>query len=1006
MPALPVAKPNTDLLTHLQRLTKACAVLHIGAHPDDEDVGLMAYLARCCHVRIVYWSATRGEGGENRIGPYKGDALGLYRTWESLSAREVDGGEAMFGPFYDFGFSKFGEETLKKWGRASLIGEIVRAIRLVQPAVVISRWSGIPQDGHGHHIAIGSVITEAFDAAGDPAQFSHLHLPGWLPRKLYYSTLGDWEPGVNSPMGKRAPEYEREGFVRINAGEFDTCAGRTYQEQAWIGFNSHKTQAMGFAPEPGDFYYYYTLGKSLLRQDGREQGLFDGLEPELTGLAGYPGGLLALQKPLERITALAHQAIEQYRLDCPLEAGRSLLDGLAGLRLLRQQVLAAPPREETWALERYFWRKEIDFETAAARCLGLRLECLSDDARVTPAQQFCVFAQLWNQAGIQIEDAAFTLHTPVGWAAVPIPAPQPQAQTLHARTLFQVTVPETADLATPYWLQKPHGPYAYEWGSGAFQGLPFGPHEVELSCQVYVAGQSITLRETAVLRQTFAGGFRELPVAVVPPISIQPRLRQAFLPTSTAAQSIELDVILRSNSEKSDVSGQLTLAAPPGWQVDPQQVEVSLVNAGDTRSLAMTVTIPPGTTAGRYRLGYSVQVGQRHYDVILEPVRMVAPGLPGYPDETNCIQEEFIAVPADTLVDLIDVEFVPGLKYGYVKGSAEQLVESLAHFPLEFHLLDDNAIGYADLSQFDAVVVGPDAYLVRDELCKNANRFLEYTARGGTLIVLRQGYAYQGCSFSPYPIQYHEPNDEVTSEEAPVRCLQLDHPLLNLPNAICDADFAGWVVDRGNFFMGEWDARYTSLLSCSDPGEDPKCGGLLVAPYEQGTYLYCAYSLCRQLPAGVPGAFRLLANLLALPVERILECARWLKRAAFFSSMSKEGLMKVARITRQRVEGDGVYLCRQGEPADAIYQVIRGQVEVIKEMPDLQRVAVAGPGETIGELDVLAGQPRHIALRTRGDVLLLSIAGPDLVRLLHEDVELMERVIQVMAGELAALGSY
>jgi LmbE family N-acetylglucosaminyl deacetylase len=231
MSAYDAPQRNTDLIYRLRGLGMAGAVLHIGAHPDDESVGLMAYMARKYGVRIVYWSATRGEGGQNRIGPYQGDALGVYRTWESLAARGVDGGEALFGPFYDFGFSKSGAEALAKWGRTDVVREIVRAIRLVQPHVVVACWTGGPSDGHGHHMGIGEATLEALEAAGDPDRFPELWaqgLPVWQPLKVYHSTVGDWQPGEEVAFGKIRPEFERDGVVRINTGEFDPIAGRTY----------------------------------------------------------------------------------------------------------------------------------------------------------------------------------------------------------------------------------------------------------------------------------------------------------------------------------------------------------------------------------------------------------------------------------------------------------------------------------------------------------------------------------------------------------------------------------------------------------------------------------------------------------------------------------------------------------------------------------------------------------------------------------------------------------
>lgn len=257
---------DNALLYRLRGLGMGGTILHIGAHPDDEDGGLMAYVAHKYNARIIYWSATRGEGGQNRIGPYTGDALGIYRSWESLDARTVDGGEALFGPFYDFGFCKTGAEAQEKWGREKLVKEIVRAIRMTQPQIVISRWTGQPSDGHGHHRAVGAATLEAVELAGDPARFPELRTAGlaaWQPSKVYLSTGGDWQPGEKGSFGGIQPDFERQGTLRINTGEFDPIANQTYQEQAWMAINQHRSQAMGFIPNRGDYYYYYILHKSF-----------------------------------------------------------------------------------------------------------------------------------------------------------------------------------------------------------------------------------------------------------------------------------------------------------------------------------------------------------------------------------------------------------------------------------------------------------------------------------------------------------------------------------------------------------------------------------------------------------------------------------------------------------------------------------------------------------------------------------------------------------------------
>ncbi len=1006
---------NTDLIYRLRGLGMAGALLHIGAHPDDEDVGLMAYMARKFGLRIVYWSATRGEGGQNRIGPDRAEALGVYRTWESLAARAVDGGEALFGPFFDFGYSKSGKETLAKWGGAELVTqEIVRAIRLVRPQIVIGRWTGDPAtDGHGHHQAIGAVTADAFQAAGDPARFPELLAEGlspWQPQKLFYSTGGDWQPGEEGgKFGARNPEFERDGYVRLNSGEFDPIANRTYQEQAWIGFNSHKTQAMGFIPEKERFFYYYRRAESRVPvSPGLKTDFYEGLDSSLTGLAHYPGGgLAALESRLEDIKQKARAALAQYRADDAAQAGVTLLEGAARLRSLRAELLTEPLDEfARQALTDSLRHKQREFEETAARCLGFELECLVDYARVTPGQQFRVTTRFWNPRNVPLRRAEFTFDAPPDWQISPVDREHASENPTRPEAVYDITVSPQARLDCPYWLTRPREGYRYQWPQGEPAGLPFGAPLVQLKCEVTVGEHELTLSAPAIFREGFPGGFRELAMAVVPPISLQPKVNQEILRASAAEQTVELQAVAYSNMEWIGVEGVLRVETPPGWQVEPAEVRLVLGQVGDSRTVNFKVTIPNATAAGVYPLRYVVQCGGRNYDVVLKPVRMGAPGLPRQPDESTCIREQFITTPAVNLVHLIDVSVTPGLKYAYIQGAAEDLLTALRHFKLDMHIISDDELGYIDLEQFDAIIVGPNAYLMRDALRKNATRLPRNVEQGGTLLVQYQGYGYQRDEFVPYPFKYSQPHDRVTFEDAPVTLLQPEHFLFHQPNEITPADFDGWVHDRGMYFFGEWDKRYTPLLACHDPGEPPKAGGLMITSYGRGTFIYAAYSFFRQLPAGVPGGFRLFANLLATPMALILARAEFLKKVSLFAFMNPEQLQTVARIMAEQWVKDGVYLCHQGDEGGEMFIIVQGQVDIIKETKDKpdQLIYVAKAGEAIGEMEVLGKGHRTAAMRARGDIQLLTIRGAHFRELMHQHPDMLDRVIQMLVDKLAAAG--
>jgi LmbE family N-acetylglucosaminyl deacetylase len=997
---------NIDLIYRIRGLGMTGTVLHIAAHPDDEDIGLLSYMSHKFGVRAVYWSATRGEGGQNRIGPYKGEALGIYRTWESLASRALDGGESLYGPFFDFGYSKNAEESLSKWGRKEMVKEIVRAIRMVQPQILVSRWKGISDDLHGHHQAVGKATYEAFEAAGVPDRFSELEKQGlaaWQPRKFYHSennSGGDLKAGgaVNI-FGKINPELERNGILRINTGEFDPISGCTYQEQAWLAYNKNQTQSMGLTPKPGDFFYYFSLYKSLVPVPDREKEMFDGLDPTLTGLADYPAnGSLSLRKKLAKIKDCVHQAIQDFRPDNPIRASKPLLESLSMLHEMRRDLekedLDGTAQK---AIDLYLAVKIKDFEKIAALCLGLRLECLTDTARITPGQQFRLSSKLWNHRNIKIDQAIFNIGAPDDWKIQSIqnnPFGEASDEEIAGH---EVAAAETTELSCPYWIKEPHEFYRYKWPESEPAGRPFGPPLVYGECEVVIGKQKILLHESAVLREKFSGGYRELPLAVIPPISLHPKDMQEFLQISASEQQLELQVAARSNVDSKVVKGHLKLEAPAGWKIEPQAIDFSLEKLGDAVSAGFTVKIPENTPAGQYSLLYKVRVDNRYYDVILNSVRRGTPGLPGQPDASNCIREKFITAPAAVKVCLFDLELVQKQNHAYVKGAEEEIVKALSHFDLGFHFITDEEMGYIELSRFDAVVIGPNAYLVRDKLRKNAARFIEYVKQGGTLIVQYQGYAYEGRGYAPYPFNFTQPHDRVTDESAPVTILNPDYSIFNFPNTINEADFNGWFKDRGLYFFNEWDKRYESMLKCNDPGEAPQKGGLLVAGYGRGTYLYTGYSFFNQLPAGVPGAFRLFANILALPEARILKRIEFLKKISLFSSLTKEHLDPIARIMFEQWAENGEYICRQGEEGNELYIIEKGKVEIIQKSNDQEQVIfTAREGACLGELAVLGNITRTASLRALGSIQLLVIKGEHFLTLLKKYPDIAIQMLELM----------
>lgn len=978
-------------------------VLHLCAHPDDEDSGLLALLAHGHAARVVTWSATRGEGGQSRVAPYTGRELGIYRTWESLDARAVDGGESWFGPFYDDDYSKSGAETLEKWGKERLVREIVRAIRAAQPQVVISAWRGDESDGHGHHAAVGAAVREAFAAAGDPARFPDLESVGlvaWQPRKLFVCMRSDWAPGEKVQLGVRRPELEQPGYLRLNTGSWDPVVNLTFQEQGAIALNQHLTQGTTSVPVPTDHFVYLRLEQVApgFPSSGSE-GLYEGLDTSLAALADYPGGGSgALRRELEAVQHLATAAAECLHVDEPWRSGAALLDLVEGLADLEGRLSdLVPDRVSRTALVDYLARRRRLAEAAAARCLGLRLVASVDRATLTPGESMLLSARLLAFGHQQPHDVAFQPVVSLAGADVRrIEAADPQEAS------FLVTVPADAELSCPYWLRAPRGDYAYAWPEETAVGEPFDPAPITVDCELQVGGRPLRLSAPALCEESFAGGHRQLATAILPPISVRPGMGRHFLRARDVPQQLELRVgVLGHHKGAGPIEGVLEVAVPPRWAAAPDRMLVSLRKEGDADTVAVTVTVPADVPPGRQQISYGMRCGGRLYESSVTAVMQTAPGLGGDPDPGTCLRREVVAESVPVTVDVIDVAVHEGHTYGYVSGVGDEVPRILSELGLSVHQLSDDDLALADLAGYDTIVVGPNAFLARDALRKSARRLLDYVHRGGALVVQYQGYAFARMNATPFPFSYNEPHDRVTQEDAPVRVLQPEHPLLRFPNRIGPEDFVGWVRDRGMYLFGEWDPAYETLLSCSDPGEPAKLGGLLVARYGRGAYTYCGYTLFRQLAAGVPGAFRLFANLLALPEGRIRARMGHLRAASVFDGLDDSQLHEVAGTAVERTVRDGEFLFHEGDVGDELYLIQSGSLDVLQGS-DQRYLRTCVAGEPIGELAAITSLRRTASLRANGDTEVLVIRSEEFLGLLRDHADIAEGMVRLLAHRLHA----
>ncbi len=830
-----IAPPSTGgiaALDHaLVRLNQNKRVLVIAAHPDDEDTELLTLLSRGMGVDAAYLSLSRGEGGQNLIGNELGEALGLIRTGELLAARSMDGAHQYFTSGFDFGFSKSLEETARFWPPDAILADVVRVIRRFRPQVLVAIFSGTPRDGHGQHQESGVVARRAFAMLRDSA---------WGPKKLYGSARFDTASAT----------------LRLASGQLDPVEGRSISQLAMAGRSLHRTQDMGQLQRLGTSTVRLTLlgaaaGAAVTAVGGTNSGaggdaLFRGVDTSLAPGLGRYGVLIDSARGLlgprtaDRVTALLLRALAELRRAGPSD-----------FRAAKEPLL----------------------EEAIATAAGLVVDAAADDGRVAPEQTLNVTVSVWNAGAASIAVREATIEAPTGWVVAGGPPPTadvadplrgafaPGSSGIEVRR-FGVTAPATAEPSTPYFLERPRlpGGARYDW-SGApdsLRGEPFDPPLLAARLVVDVNGVPVTLRREVSQRYNDqARGEVRKPVMVVPVVGVTVMPGVLVWPVAAAGSrtvSVELVHGARGRTE-----GDLALEVPAGWPDVPPQHFV-LEGEDTRRSFAFEVRAPRGLAPGELEIHAVATVagagGSRRDELATVVV--------DYPH----IRPVAYTVRAAVRVTVADLS-LPNLRHvGYVRGVGDAVPELLAGVGVPVTLLSPADLERGDLSEYDVIVVGSRAYEIDSALVANNGRLLDYVRSGGRLVVQYQQYQFVRGGFAPFRLSIAVPHDRVTDETSPVRPLEPGSALFHAPNEIGDADWRGWVQERGLYFAHDWDPAYRPLLEMGDNGERLD-GGLLAARLGQGLYVYTGIAFFRELPAGVAGAYRLFANLLGLRVANV-----------------------------------------------------------------------------------------------------------------------------------------
>ena len=833
----------------IEKLPVVGSVLLTGAHPDDENNALLAYLARGLHLRTAYLSETRGDGGQNLLGNEQYEALGMLRTEELLAARRLDGAEQYFGQAYDFGFSKSVDETFEKWGREQALGDFVRVIRAFRPDIVISRFTGTSADGHGHHQAAGILTKEAFRAAADSARFPDQVAQGlktWQAAKLL---------GNLFRASQDTPEV-----LSISSGAFDPVYGRTYPEIGREARSMHRSQGMGAGlGQRGSSVASFRLLDSALPDQGLAKDLFAGVDLTLNRFTTLAGGSPAVARRVEAIQKAIKTARETLSPTQPAKVLPALAEGLEQLRELRAEIERsnAPQSSKEQAMF-LLGIKEADFVKAISLAGGVLVEALADRAELVPGETFQVAVESLLRAPDYLQAGEITLTAPEGWkveklAAGTAPAKNPGQ--LEAK--FRITVPADAPVSQPYWLVKPRTQDYFATPEVPWVGAAWNPALLKANFKFSLEreGESIPVEQQSDVVYRYAdrvNGEREQPLLVIPSLGVWMEPAVAIFPTgSTSTQTLLVRV---RNNTASEQQATVRLELPPGWSSNPPTQPIVLAKQGDEVSARFEVLAPNAASITKPE-GLAVkaiaQVGGQSFSTGYQVV--------DYPQ----IQARYWFQPAVADFVRLDVKAAPGLRVGYVMGTGDDGPAALKQLGIAVEQIGSEELAFGNLGRFDAIVTGIRAYEVRKDLVSNNARLVEYVKNGGVMIVQYSRPLGYGPPLGPYPMNLGS-TPRVTVEEAPVSILEPSNPIFQLPNRITEKDFEGWVQERGVYFMESWAPQYTPLLESHDPGEPPQKGGMLFASYGKGFYIFTAYIWSRQLPAGVPGAYRIFANLVSL----------------------------------------------------------------------------------------------------------------------------------------------
>lgn len=804
-------KPSaSEIYESIKKLNFLGSVLYVAAHPDDENTRLISYMANEVHARTAYLSLTRGDGGQNLIGPEIRELLGVIRTQELLAARRTDGGEQRFTRANDFGYSKHPDETFAIWNKEEVLGDVVLAIRQFRPDVIINRFNHRnPGTTHGHHTGSAMLSNEAFDLVADsnayPEQLQTTEV--WQPKRLFFNTSW-WFYGSRENFEKA----DKTNLLEIDTGVYYADLGLSNPEIAALSRSQHKSQGFGSTGSRGAQSEYIELIKGELPTD--KSNIFEGVDTTWNRVKGGAA-----------IGAVLKNVQDNYDFKNPSASIPELVRAYAMIQ----------------KLEDGHWKeiKTKEIKGIIEACAGLYLEATANTNHASPGSTVSLNLEVINRSASNIRLVNYV--TPSGTAVE-------KGLKLDNNTGFDfkesLSISNSQEVSTPYWLTKKGTLGMYTVEDRSLIGNPETPRDLNVTFNLTIESVPMSITKPIVYKTNDpVKGEVYKPFEVIPEASA--RISEKVIIIDSDEQR-DIEVIVKSG--RNDLEGYVQIAHPDDWSVFPKQQRISIENKGQEARLIFTVIPPKGQSEGLFTP--MVHIGDNIYTRELIEI------------DYDHIPFQTVLLPSESKIVRLDIQ-KRGENIGYIEGAGDVVPESLRQIGYNVAILKPEDISEENLKRFDAIVVGIRAYNTVEELKFKQDILFDYVEQGGNMIVqYNTNRRVKVDRIAPYDLRLSR--DRVTDEYAKVDLIAKDHEVLNFPNKITTQDFEGWTQERGLYFPNQWAPEFTPILSMNDKGESSKQGSLLVASYGKGHYVYTGLSFFREFPAGVSGAYRLFANILSL----------------------------------------------------------------------------------------------------------------------------------------------